>query len=1061
LTITISRVTNHAGYRSIEGFRPEHQALAGREPFRRDAGNANEDGSFARPRHLARGYDAIELVWLLRRYVSIMDQSNPRSTAVLSRAVSTLDAGFRRDAENRSRSVTMSSLSPPEVEQRRSEQPLKARTASSDTSPDRPSWLTKIADAALIALFLFLTALLGAFPLKDADIYWHLRTGDLIRQTGAVPRYDIFTFTRAGAPWIDLHWIFQIAISCVHEHGGVVGLNLAKCGVTCVAMLLLVTARRREWPVWVIVLSWLPALMVLGGRMYVRPETLSLLYLSIFLAVILRWDRYPRLALVLPLVQVAWVNTQGLFVFGPVILIFGLVDAALRRGIFGLEQRKWWRTILVASLATGAACFVNPYGPRGALYPLELAGTMSNPIFSLAVAELTPIPEFINRATLWNLPLQLHFITMILGALSFVVPLVWKLSVWLAGGRAPAQDTGVDRSPGLTTGGKKRSRSKRAATKAVDRPLTAGPAVHEALEWRVNTFRLLLYAAFSMLSLQATRNSHQFAAVVGTVTAWNFGDWAAALARRRSVRAGASALSRATAQRLMAFAAVALLLLWVGSGRFYKMTGEGRAIGLGEEPLFFAHAAAQFAGEPGMPERFLSFHNGHAALFEYYHGPERKVYTDPRLEVAGAELFGRYIQLERRIKKDEPGWEAELNEMGRPVILIDHENNWAIGATLLRSVHWRCVGFDAIAAVFVHDSAASVVEHHAVDFAARHFRPDASMLSRPVPELIASAKAFRKYANAASGPGGSLGRPLVWLGLDDARRILATAPDSAEAWKNLGLLEQFREPAGEPAPRFRAVFDPVFDLSIVRATYALLRATELAPSDFLTLMSLHLAYKSRLMHEAALPLLDRIEALYPTNQLQSREQAEIAAARAEYERLLGATPSTTWRNLSELDQIVTAQLASGRAGSAAALLERTNPPDRASWEVANRMATLRLHLGEPARARELWRKAGSASEPAIRDARIATTYLVECDFDAARRYYQQSLGEKPDLFEANYGLAVLEQDAGNAAAALDAARKAIATAPHAAARAAARVIAAGVRPFVPISTDGEATRNRY
>ena len=48
-----------------------------------------------------------------------------------------------------------------------------------------------------------------------------------------------------------------------------------------------------------------------------------------------------------------------------------------------------------------------------------------------------------------------------------------------------------------------------------------------------------------------------------------------------------------------------------------------------------------------MPKRFLSFHNGHASLFEYYHGPERKVYTDPRLEVAGPELFTRYMELER------------------------------------------------------------------------------------------------------------------------------------------------------------------------------------------------------------------------------------------------------------------------------------------------------------------------------------------------------------------------------------------------------------------------------
>src|SRR5262249_57330653 len=92
--------------------------------------------------------------------------------------------------------------------------------------------------------------------------------------------------------------------------GGIRALNLAKCVVTSLAVLLLVTARRRDWPVWVIVLAWLPPLLLLGGRMYVRPETLTLLYLAIFLAVVTRWDRYPALALILPPVQVSWVHSQ-------------------------------------------------------------------------------------------------------------------------------------------------------------------------------------------------------------------------------------------------------------------------------------------------------------------------------------------------------------------------------------------------------------------------------------------------------------------------------------------------------------------------------------------------------------------------------------------------------------------------------------------------------------------------------------------------------------------------------------------------------------------------------
>ena len=163
------------------------------------------------------------------------------------------------------------------------------------------------------------------------------------------------------------------------------------------------------------------------------PETLSLLYLAIDLAILARWDRYPALAWGLPMVQVAWVNSHGLFVLGPIIVGFALVDAVLRRGAFAHEHSRWWKMVVPACVAVGIACLVNPYGLRGAIYPLELAGTMSNPIFSKSIAELTPIPLFIKKSGLGNLPLQLHFVTMVLGALSFLLPICWLAWVRLRG----------------------------------------------------------------------------------------------------------------------------------------------------------------------------------------------------------------------------------------------------------------------------------------------------------------------------------------------------------------------------------------------------------------------------------------------------------------------------------------------------------------------------------------------------------------------------------------------------------------------------------------------------
>lgn len=236
------------------------------------------------------------------------------------------------------------------------------------------SWTGWLVDGSLLLVFLATTFLLGVFPLKDTDFWWHLRTGDWIRANGTVPRTDLYLFTREGIPWIDLHWIFQVGISWIFEQGGVPWLNLAKCGITCAAVFLLVTSKRREWPLWVMLLAWIPALLVLGGRMYVRPETLSLLYLSIYLAVLSRWDRWPWLAWLLPIVQIVWVNSHGLFVLGPIILCFALVGEAIAPANPAADRLRWWRIVLPASVAVGAACLLNPYGITGCSTRSNLRG---------------------------------------------------------------------------------------------------------------------------------------------------------------------------------------------------------------------------------------------------------------------------------------------------------------------------------------------------------------------------------------------------------------------------------------------------------------------------------------------------------------------------------------------------------------------------------------------------------------------------------------------------------------------------------------------------------------
>ena len=246
----------------------------------------------------------------------------------------------------------------------------------------------------------------------------------------------------------------------------------------------------------------------------------------------------------------------------------------------------------------------------------------------------------------------------------------------------------------------------------------------ERSSWRLSPFRLLLYVAFSVLSLQATRNSHQFAAVVGTVTAWNFAEWAAAFRGAAAQAGGSPAPTSAHGARGCWRSPRSPCLLWVGSGPFYAMTGEGRTIGLGEEPLWFPQQAVQFAGGPEMPERFLAFTTVTPRSSSITTGPSER-FTPTRGWRSPAPSYSRATTNWRiASRRIEPGWETELAEMGRPVILADHEHNSDIGATFMAVPIGGASGSMRSPRCSCTTPSAAVVREHAVDFAARHFQPD-------------------------------------------------------------------------------------------------------------------------------------------------------------------------------------------------------------------------------------------------------------------------------------------------------------------------------------------------
>ena len=69
---------------------------------------------------------------------------------------------------------------------------------------------------AVLALGLFTMAARG---MTDPDVWWHLRTGQLMLQNHALFHTDPYSFTRFGQPWVNHEWLSQILLFLLVSRG--------------------------------------------------------------------------------------------------------------------------------------------------------------------------------------------------------------------------------------------------------------------------------------------------------------------------------------------------------------------------------------------------------------------------------------------------------------------------------------------------------------------------------------------------------------------------------------------------------------------------------------------------------------------------------------------------------------------------------------------------------------------------------------------------------------------------------------------------------------------------
>src|SRR5882672_2959278 len=189
---------------------------------------------------------------------------------------------------------------------------------------------------AVVALGLFAMA---ARPVIDPDFWWHLRTGQLILQTHAVPHVDPYSFTRFGQPWTNHEWLSEVLIYGLYRAGGFAALIVGFAAIPA-AIFLLVYVRCSGRPyvaglltVWAAVAS-----IPLWG---VRPQMISLLLAGLVLLLRDLAQNKPRRWWWMVPLMLLWVNLHAGYALGVALLVLFLLGDLLDVA-FGVES---WRHI--------------------------------------------------------------------------------------------------------------------------------------------------------------------------------------------------------------------------------------------------------------------------------------------------------------------------------------------------------------------------------------------------------------------------------------------------------------------------------------------------------------------------------------------------------------------------------------------------------------------------------------------------------------------------------------------------------------------------------------------
>jgi hypothetical protein len=215
-----------------------------------------------------------------------------------------------------------------------------------------------------LCLVSFLLLLRHSFVLKDLDIGWLLRYGEMIWQTRHLPEADVFSFTQTGKHWFLYQWGFEAYLGGLYKVaglGGVVWGTAVPIALTYSLLLyfLLTLGLNRIMSIGLCILAAATA----SHYWFARPGTMNFLFFLIVLILLEKYRQSPHRQLWgLPPIFLFWGNLHIGFVMGlGTLFLYGLWASLWPQDFRGVGHQRDFRILKILFLCLGVLC-LNPHG---------------------------------------------------------------------------------------------------------------------------------------------------------------------------------------------------------------------------------------------------------------------------------------------------------------------------------------------------------------------------------------------------------------------------------------------------------------------------------------------------------------------------------------------------------------------------------------------------------------------------------------------------------------------------------------------------------------------------